>query len=90
MLACDTCGGACCKCLKIIIGRFPDEHRTWADIRGLVRPVGGGVYEWWIRSPCKHLIDGRCGIQSEKPKTCADFAVGGEECKKAVKAMAEM
>ena len=87
---CETCGGACCKCVMMRVGRFPDEHRPWADIRGLVRPIGGGVYEWWIKSLCKHLVAGRCAIQADKPKTCRDFVVGGAECRAAIKAMAEL
>lgn len=78
MSACERCGGQCCKVIKIFIGKEIDaDVAEWLDMHG--EYTEGYII---LPAPCKHLVDGKCGIYKNRPKICRDYKVYGDRCKK--------
>ena len=83
-MTCETCGGACCRFVVVLVGDMTPDQRRWAEMRGPLREVRDGAWEWELPVACPSLTAaGRCGIYDERPGVCREFAVGGEMCRRA-------
>ena len=84
-MTCETCGGACCRFVVVLVGDMTPDQRRWAEMRGPLRQVRDGVWEWELPVACPQLTaDGRCGIYEARPDVCKGFKVGGAMCQKAM------
>ena len=89
---CKQCKGACCKHLTALTGEWHIDKLPWAKMRGLVKQRAEDLWEWHVKSPCKHLdINGRCRIYfGNRPLVCKTFEVGSKECLKAIQIQKEL
>ena len=79
---CELCGGSCCK------GMVFDAHKVfkhpdivwWFQLHG--EQTNYGTY---LKCQCKKLVDGRCAIYEDRPKTCQVFMPGSVMCYEAIK-----
>jgi len=80
---CNDCGGACCRSLTIPLGNPATiaDNLEWLLIRGAVETGPDGRRLWRIPAACRHLSDdGRCRIYDRRPRDCRQYAVGGQSC----------
>lgn len=78
--ACQLCRGACCE--SLLLSTPTPYLLDWAVTRGV--QVSPTTVELPCR--CRHLTEGGlCGIHLRRPQACYDYAVGGPECRAAVK-----
>ena len=86
-LACDECSGACCRVISLPLPPDP-----WVEGAGEYMRQRGRVFNqrWWVDAPCKQLGQlGECKIYDKRPGPCRSFAVGSEECQRAIHAVHE-
>lgn len=92
MCACDGCGGACCKFVRIKValpdGPRGDVAREWMRTRGIVDAPPG---TWTLPAACMHLsADGRCTIYATRPQVCRDREVEQSACESARQTVKEL
>lgn len=80
---CSICYGACCESMLFAYpSGLPIMDEFYAR-RGTVHEAEG-VVELETRCP-KLCMNGACGIYSDRPRVCRDYAVGSEMCLRTVR-----
>jgi hypothetical protein len=80
--ACALCRGACCEffALRPKAWGWPADVAQWLEFHGEPSPL-----EVMFNLPCKKLVDGKCSCYVDRPKMCAEFAVGSDDCRTCIK-----
>lgn len=76
---CKQCRGACCMVLRVETPTA--QHLDWLGGRTAVDAKTFTL----VNCRCRHLTDGLCLIEANKPEFCATMEVGGADCKTVVR-----